>query len=102
MPKQELHLQLTRMGNGTGIVFPFDAKKVFGKGRVPVRGTIDGSPFRGTIVTMHGLSRMIVRREIQKKIGKSAGNYVELTFDIDTRTRPARASRAAGKRLRRD
>lgn len=37
-----------------GIYIPFDVKEAWGAFRVPVRGTINGFPFRSTVVRMGG------------------------------------------------
>lgn len=38
--------------DGAYVEMPFDARAVFGKGRVPVRATFDGTPYEGSIVRM--------------------------------------------------
>ena len=44
---------------------PFSVEKVFGtKARVPVRGTINGFPFRSSLSPMAGCHRMVVNRTI--------------------------------------
>lgn len=60
---------------------PFDIKALFGKGRLPVDATFDGVPYSGQIVKM-GLPCYIigVRKDIRKKIGKSFGDMVHVTF----------------------
>jgi hypothetical protein len=40
---------------------PFSVEEVFGtKARVPVRGTINGFPFRSSLMPMGGCHRMVV------------------------------------------
>src|ERR1700741_4007204 len=40
---------------------PFDVEKTFGtRARVPVRGTINGFPFRSSLMPMGGCHRMVV------------------------------------------
>lgn len=60
---------------------PFDIKSLFGKGRLLVSATFDGVPYQGQIVKM-GLPCYIigVRKDIRKKIGKSFGDIVHVTF----------------------
>ena len=42
---------LVSFDNGGAFVeIPFDVEKAFGKKRVPVRATIDGEPYRGSLV----------------------------------------------------
>ncbi|HYN86412.1 MAG TPA: DUF1905 domain-containing protein [Pyrinomonadaceae bacterium] len=52
----------------TGIVLPFDAAEFFGtRARVPVRGTINDFPVRGSIFPKgDGRHYMVVRREVRE------------------------------------
>lgn len=60
---------------------PFDIKALFGKGRLLVNATFDGEPYSGQIVRMGLPSYVIgVRKDIRKKIGKSFGDTVHVTF----------------------
>ncbi len=71
-------------GRGAFVTVPFDVEKVFGKKRVPVRATIDGEPYRGSLVRMGGPSHLlIVVKAIRARIGKEAGDEVEVTLEED-------------------
>lgn len=60
---------------------PFDIKALFGKGRLLVNATFDGEPYCGQIVRMGLPCHIIgVRKDIRKKIGKSFGDTVHVTF----------------------
>ena len=60
---------------------PFDIKAMFGKGRLLVHATFDGVPYNGQIVKMGTPCFIIgVQKEIRKKIGKSFGDLVHVTF----------------------
>jgi hypothetical protein len=39
-------------GGGAYVAIPFDVEQAFGKKRVPVNATIDGVPYRGSLVLM--------------------------------------------------
>ena len=39
-------------GGGAFVRIPFDVEKAFGKKRVPVIASIEGQPYRGTLVRM--------------------------------------------------
>lgn len=67
--------------DGAYIEIPFDAKEVFGKGRVPVTATFDGEPYEGSIVKM-GMPCYIIgiRKEIRAKIGKQPGDTIKVTI----------------------
>ena len=60
---------------------PFDIKELFGKGRLLVHATFDGVPYDGQIVRM-GIPCYIigVRKDIRKKMGKTFGDMVHVTF----------------------
>ena len=73
-------IQLAR-GGGAYVVVPFDVEAVFGKKRVPVLATIDGEPYRGSLVRMGGPDHVLgVLKEIRERIGKQAGDVVEVTL----------------------
>jgi len=75
-------------GGGAFVRVPFDAEQAFGKKSVPVRATIDGQPYRGTLVRMgEPCHILIVLKEIRQKIGKDFGNQVEVTVEEDTEPR---------------
>ncbi|MDR2979950.1 MAG: DUF1905 domain-containing protein [Bacteroidales bacterium] len=71
--------------DGAYIVFPYDIKKEFGKGRVKVRATFDGVPYEGSIVNM-GIKNedgsicyvIGILKEIRKKINKQAGETIHV------------------------
>jgi hypothetical protein len=75
-------------GGGAYVTIPFDVEKTFGKKRVKIKATIDGAPYRGTLVRMGSPQHMLlVLKEIRERIGKSFGDKVtiELEEDIEPR-----------------
>jgi hypothetical protein len=69
------------------IVFPYDIKTEFGKGRVKVYATFDGEPYDGSIVNMGVKNEdasvcyiIGIRKDIRAKIGKQVGDTVEVTI----------------------
>ena len=82
--------KLERMDNGGSFVsFPGDAEKLFGvKGRVPVRVTFDGIPYRGSMVRM-GTKRhlLLMLKEIREKLGKDRGDPIHVTVELDDEPR---------------
>jgi hypothetical protein len=75
-------------GGGAYVTIPFDVEKAFGKKRVKIKASIDGEPYRGTLVRMGSPQHMLlVLKEIRQKIGKSFGDevFVELAEDLETR-----------------
>lgn len=67
--------------DGAYVVFPYDVKKEFGKGRVKVSATFDGYPYEGSLVRMGTPCHIIgIRKEIRAKIRKQAGDLVQVTI----------------------
>ncbi|WP_425539467.1 DUF1905 domain-containing protein [Microaceticoccus formicicus] len=63
------------------IVFPYDIREEFGKGRVKVHATFDGEPYDGSVVNMGTGNYIIgIRKDIRKKIGKQAGDMIRVTI----------------------
>ena len=70
------------------IHFPFDVEKTFGtRGHVPVRGTLNGAPFRSSIFKMGGRHFMVVNRRLRAAAGVSGGETVPVTLERDAEPR---------------
>lgn len=78
-----------RSGQVAGVIVPFDIKEVWGKGRVPVRGTINGGPpFRTTVVRMKGDYCFCVNQKMRADAGGvKPGDKVTVVLEPDTGTR---------------
>ncbi|MCI9273424.1 MAG: DUF1905 domain-containing protein [Clostridiales bacterium] len=73
--------------DGAYVEIPFDVKKEFGKGRVPVLAHFDGVPYEGSLVKMGTPCHILgLRKEIRRKIGKQPGDLVEVTVQERERT----------------
>lgn len=58
--------------DGAYVEIPFDVKKEFGKGRVPVHATFDGEPYEGQLVRMGTPCHIIgVRKDIRQRSASS-------------------------------
>ncbi len=63
---------------------PFDVEKIFGRKRVPIKATIDGIAYRGSLVRMGGPCHvLLVRKDIREKIGKGPGDKVDIVLEED-------------------
>ena len=68
---------------GAHVVFPWDLRKEFGKGRMPVHAEFDGVPYDGSIVNM-GLKNpdgsvcyvIGVLKAVRKALGKNDGDTI--------------------------
>ena len=83
---QVLH-ELPEKG-GAYVVFPWNIREVFGKGRVKVRAEFDGEPYEGSIVNMglRGPDGEVVyligvRKDIRKRIGKRDGDRIHVVIE---------------------
>lgn len=87
--KQKFRGVIEDAGDGGAFVsIPFDVEQVFGNKRPKVKATIEGVPYRGTLVRMGGPSHMLlVLKEIREKIGKSFGDEIEIELEVDTEPR---------------
>ena len=74
--------------NATGITIPFDVEKVFGAKRVPVKATVNGAEYRGSIVRMGGKYMLGIPKEFREGAGIEAGAHIVVTLekDVDERT----------------
>lgn len=81
---------LVERGEGSvcAISIDFDVEKAFGKrGRVPVRGTLNGAPFRGSLFPMGGCHFMVVNRHLRAAAGVSGGETVPVVMERDDEPR---------------
>jgi hypothetical protein len=75
-------------GSGAALAAPFDVKEIFGTiARVPVRGTINGFPFRSSLMPMGGCHRMVVNLALRQGAGVKAGDTVNVVMERDTAPR---------------
>ena len=71
---------------GAYVIFPYDIRKEFGRGRVKVHATFDGEPYDGSVVNM-GVKNadgsvcyiIGIRKDIRARIGKQPGDSVRVT-----------------------
>ncbi|MCH4013577.1 MAG: DUF1905 domain-containing protein [Solobacterium sp.] len=70
---------------GAYIIFPYDIRREFGKGRVRVHAEFNGFPYDGSIVNMgvkdeHGKICYIigVLKSIRKQLGKKDGDSIQV------------------------
>jgi hypothetical protein len=67
---------------------PFDVAEVFQrKGRVPVKGTINGSPFRSSLMNMGDGHMMVVNAELRAGAKCRAGDTVAVVMELDEEKR---------------
>jgi hypothetical protein len=89
---QQFTAKLTGRGPSSAWVFmpiPFDVAKVFGaNGQVFVTGSINGFPFRNSLLPNgDGTHAMPVNKELQAGAGAKAGDIVEVILERDVSER---------------
>jgi hypothetical protein len=80
----------TVLGSEDGGVFvevPLDVPATFGKARAPVRGTINGHPFRSTVAVYGGRYYLPVKRALREAAGVAAGDAVVVELEADDQPR---------------
>jgi len=88
-PSHTFHAVIEDAGGGGAFVsVPFDVEKAFGKKRVKVLATLDGVPYRGSLVRMGSECHLLpVLKEIREQIGKTIGDEIEVTVEEDVQPR---------------
>jgi hypothetical protein len=74
---------LKQEGSGTLLEVPFDVRAAFGKARAPVRGTVNGHPFRTTVAVYGGRYFLGFRREIREAAGFGDGDRLSVVLELD-------------------
>jgi hypothetical protein len=90
-------------GGGAFVEVPFDVEKTFGSKKPKVKALIEGVSYRGLLVRMgteHHL--LIILKEIREKIGKSFGDKVKITVELDTEPRVVDIPKDLMKELKKD
>ena len=77
------------IGGGAGVVFPYDCEQELGtKASVPVKSTLDGIPYTGSLMKCGETSHMLgVLKSIRQQIGKGPGDTVEVVLWKDEEAR---------------
>lgn len=82
-------LEKDEKSEATGIAVPFDVEKVFGtRARVPVRGTINGFPYRSSIFPYgDGKHYMVVNKVIREGAKAKGGETISVVMERDEEAR---------------
>jgi len=88
MAEKSLRFRVRIQGKEAGVVSaitpPVDVKQTFGvRGRVPVRGTINGYPFRSSLMPMDGCHMMPVNKTLCQGAGVKPGDLVDVVMERD-------------------
>lgn len=90
MPKKQTFSAVIQNAGGGGafVEVPFDVEAVFGSKRPKVKAMIEGVPYRGILTRMGTECHLlIILKEIRAQIGKTFGDEVTITVELDTEPR---------------
>jgi hypothetical protein len=104
MAEKKLQFKAKLKGKEAGVVAaitpPVDVPEYFGtRGRVPIRGTINGFPFRSSLMPMGGCHMMPVNMNLRKGAGAKPGDIVEMVMERDAEERTVEAPAELAKEL---
>ena len=104
MAEKKLRFQVKLEGqDGSSVAAlnaPFDVIETFGtRARVPVRGTINGFPFRSSLMPMGGCHMMVVNKTMREGAKVKAGDVVDVVMERDEETRTVEAPPELKKEL---
>jgi len=96
MAKQELRFRAKIEGKEAGVVAaitpPVDVPEFFGtRARVPIRGTINGYPFRSSLMPCGDRRMMPVNKKLCEGAGVQPGDTVEVVMERDEEERTVEA-----------
>ncbi len=90
MTQQKFEVKLLSHAGSEAAILkpPFDVVKVFQrKGRVPVKGTIDGFRFRSSLMNMGNGYMMVVNAQLRAGAKCKAGDTVTVLMELDDEKR---------------
>ena len=92
MAQKKLRFRVRIEGKEAGVVSgitpPIDVRETFGtRGRVPVKGTINGFPFRSSLMPMGGCHMMPVNKALCEGSGTRPGDIVAVVMERDEEER---------------
>ncbi len=107
MLKKKLQFKVKIEGKEAGVVAaitpPVDVAEMFGtRGRVPVRGTINGFPFRSSLMPMGGCHMMPVNKTLCRGAGAKPGDVVDVVMERDEEDRTVDAPPELSRELKKN
>ena len=102
--KQTINVKLEKHEklDATGITIPFDVEEVFGAKRVPVKATVNGAEYRGSIVRMGGKYMLGIPKAFREAAKIKAGDNIVVTLEPDVEERTVSLPADLAKELKKD
>lgn len=91
---------ILRDGAMSMIPLDFDPRAVFGKGRAPVRVTLNGFTYRSTIAMMGGPAFIPLRRSNREAAGLEGGETITVRLELDLEKREVKPPADFSKALK--
>ncbi|MBL8051399.1 MAG: DUF1905 domain-containing protein [Anaerolineales bacterium] len=90
-------------GGGAFVEVPFDVEKAFEAKRPKIKANIEGVPYRGILTRMGtDFHMLIILKDIREKIGKTFGDKIKITVELDTEPRVLELPKELIKELKKD
>src|ERR1700733_13807396 len=91
-------------GGGAYVLFPYDTEAEFAtRGKVPVKATLGGVPYTGSLMTCGGPHHMLaVVKAIREQPGKRPGDTIDVEVWRDNRARALEIPAELEKRLKQE
>ena len=90
-------------GGGAFVEVPFDVEKAFGSKRPKIKANIEGVPYRGILTRMGTECHLlIILKGIREQVGKSFGDEVKISIELDTEPRVIEVPNDLLKELKKD
>src|SRR5215475_299564 len=90
-------------GGGAFVEVPFDVEEAFGSKRPKIKATIEGIPYRGTLMRMGSEHHILgVLKDIREQIGKTFGDEVTVIVEPDTGPRMIEIPKDLMKEFKKD
>jgi bifunctional DNA-binding transcriptional regulator/antitoxin component of YhaV-PrlF toxin-antitoxin module len=104
LTKQTIKVKLEKHENmeATGITIPFDVEEVFGAKRIPVKATVNGAVYRGSIVRMAGKYMLGIPKAFREAAGIKAGDNIVVTLEKDHEERTVVIPTDLARELKKD
>lgn len=107
MADKKLRFRVKIQGKEAGVVSaitpPVDVNETFGtRGRVPVRGTINGFPYRSSLMPMGGCHMMPVNKALCEGAAVRPGDLVDVVMERDEEERTIEPPAELAKELNRN
>jgi Bacteriocin-protection, YdeI or OmpD-Associated/Domain of unknown function (DUF1905) len=91
-------------GGGAYVLFPYDSETEFAtKGKVPVKATLNGVPYSGSLMTCGGPHHMLaVVKAIREETGKRPGDLIDVVVWKDDGSRELEVPAAFAKLMKKE